>query len=62
MRKVLIDSGLCTGCGICVEACPEVFAFDADRKAQVIKDNADDTASDLEGIAITCPTNAIELR
>ena len=56
---VKIDQSLCTGCGICVDACPEVFAWGADEKAVAIKQNHE--GSSLEEIADQCPAEAIEI-
>ncbi len=56
---VKVDQALCTGCGICVEGCPEVFAWGADEKAVAIKQVSE--KSTLEEIADQCPTEAIEI-
>ena len=54
---IRIDEALCTGCGICVDACPEVFGLSADGKAIVQSQNCDQ--HNLEGIADSCPVSAI---
>ncbi|OGC09564.1 hypothetical protein A3J90_04805 [candidate division WOR-1 bacterium RIFOXYC2_FULL_37_10] len=56
---VKVDQSLCIGCGICVDACPEVFSFDSEGKAIVIK-QACETCS-LEEIEDMCPVEAIEV-
>jgi ferredoxin len=56
---VVIDQALCSGCGICVDACSEVFAFNAEGKAEVIKETCDSCT--LEEVADQCPVNAIEV-
>ena len=32
--KATVDKSLCIGCGLCADACPEVFEMDDDNKAQ----------------------------
>ena len=57
--SVTVDQALCIGCGICIDACPEVFTFNADGKAEVIKDHCDQ--HNLEEVADQCPVDAIEV-
>ncbi len=54
---IVVDQSLCTGCGICVDACPEVFALGADGLATVISQECE--THNLEEIADNCPANAI---
>lgn len=58
--KVSVDQDLCVSCGACVDACPEVFEWNDDDKAQtsvseVPGESEDQTQEAAEG----CPTNAI---
>jgi ferredoxin len=59
MASVFVDQALCTGCGICVDSCPEVFSFDGDGKAEVVKQTCENC--NLEEIADSCPADAIEV-
>ena len=53
-----IDSGLCTGCGICVNSCPmDVIRIDRESKKAVIKYPEDCML--CEWCALDCPENAI---
>lgn len=56
---VKVDQELCIGCGICVDACADVFSFNADGKAEAIKQSCD--TCNLEEVADLCPVNAIEV-
>ncbi len=58
--KAKVDADLCTGCGVCVETCPEVFVMDDGDLAVVIADPvpADAEASCTEA-AGDCPVDAI---
>ncbi|MDD5483583.1 MAG: ferredoxin [Kiritimatiellae bacterium] len=59
--KVKIDADLCTGCGLCVDTCPEVFAMD-DSTAKVIA--AEVPAKVLDACreaADNCPVEAIAI-
>jgi len=56
---VAIDQALCSGCGICVDACPEVFAWGADGKAVVTKQQSE--TCNIEEISDQCPAEAINL-
>ena len=57
MAKVTIDESTCVGCGLCVNACPDVFELNADGMAKV-KTNSGGSC-DLHDIASQCPVNCI---
>lgn len=60
--KAIVDKGLCLGCGISAEVCPEVFEMGDDNKAQV---NVDPVPSKAEAscreAADQCPESAIKI-
>ncbi|MDD5439319.1 MAG: ferredoxin [Candidatus Omnitrophica bacterium] len=59
MARVSVDASLCTGCGLCVSSCPEVFEMGDDNVAQVIAQSSD--SCDLQEIASQCPVEAISV-
>jgi len=61
MFKTLeIDHELCIGCGFCIESCPEVFQWEADKKALVVNVEGCEHC-DCEEIAKNCPVQAIKI-
>jgi ferredoxin len=56
---VNVDQALCTGCGYCVDICPEAFALGDDGKAVVTKQFAE--TCNLEEVADNCPVEAIDI-
>ncbi|MFA5840137.1 MAG: ferredoxin [Candidatus Margulisiibacteriota bacterium] len=56
---IAIDQALCSGCGICVELCPEIFTWGADGKATAIKDSCE--IHSPEDVAAQCPMEAIDI-
>ncbi|MEA3493902.1 MAG: ferredoxin [Candidatus Margulisiibacteriota bacterium] len=56
---VSVDQALCTGCGVCVDLCPEVFAWGSEGKATAVKQEAE--TCNIEEIANQCPAEAINL-
>jgi len=57
MAKVTIDASTCVGCGLCVNACPDVFELGEDNIARV-KD-FENSNCDFHDIASQCPVNCI---
>ena len=57
MAKVTVDASTCVGCGLCEQACPEVFKVEGDGVAHVKAQSCD--KHDLKVIASQCPVTAI---
>jgi len=58
MAKVKVDKALCTGCGVCVDMCPDIFQLGADGLADVVKEG-DCGGTSMEEVVSGCPVNAI---
>jgi len=59
--KAVVDPDLCTGCGLCVDVCPEVFEMEGEI-ATVIVDEVPEDAEDTAREAVeSCPVEAITL-
>jgi ferredoxin len=56
---VAVDQALCSGCGVCIDLCPEVFAWGSDGKAVAVKHESE--TCNLEEIADQCPMEAIDI-
>lgn len=57
--RASVDEAACTGCGLCVDICPEVFEMEGDvarAKMASIPEDLEDCAEDA---ADDCPMEAI---
>lgn len=60
--RVFVDPDICTGCGLCVSTCPEVFELAgevAKVKVTEVPAEAKECAKDAEN---DCPVQAISVR
>lgn len=55
--KIVVDKGLCIGCGTCISDCPDCFEFDDDGKSH--PKECDQSCCDLKAVAADCPVAAI---
>lgn len=57
-----VDKNTCTGCGLCVDTCPEVFEIEGDFA--IVKTNPVPPPSEKEcqEAADGCPVNAISIK
>ncbi len=59
--KAIVDADLCTGCGLCVDSCPDVF----DLSDDVVAVKADEVPADAQDCARQaaddCPVEAIKI-
>lgn len=59
--RAVVDEDLCTGCGLCADECPEVFAL-TDDVAEVIADPVPaDAQATCREAADNCPVEAIAI-
>jgi ferredoxin len=58
MATLVVDKGLCSKNGNCINVCPSVFEWDTDGFAKV-KDGADTSQPCVEQAITECPESAI---
>ncbi len=59
--KAAVDPDLCTGCGECVDICPEVFEM-VEGRARMKEDRVPAVAEETcRAAAKACPTEAIAI-
>lgn len=59
--KVSVDRELCTGCGLCVDSCPDIFELDGDlarAKVEIVPEAAEEC---VQQAAEDCPASAIKV-
>ncbi|MBN1866026.1 ferredoxin [Candidatus Sumerlaeota bacterium] len=59
--KAIVDADLCTGCGLCVDICPEVFVMESDVAvvtAEIVPRDAEESCRDA---VQSCPVEAISI-
>jgi ferredoxin len=59
MAKVSVDAATCVGCGLCEQACPEVFQVQGDGIAHVKAQSC--VTHNLNEVAEQCPVTAIKV-
>ena len=59
--KVTVDKDLCTGCGLCVDSCPEVFELKDDFAQAKIENVPSNLESQVKEAAENCPVEAIKI-
>ena len=58
MAKITVDSSTCVGCGVCEQACPEVFQM-VDGIAQIKASECDQ--HNISEVTAQCPVEAIKV-
>ena len=57
--RAYVDVDLCTGCGLCVDICPDVFAMEGDLATVIVEPvPTEDIESCIEAEE-SCPVEAI---
>ena len=61
MSKVNIEIGRCTGCGLCVDECPN-GVFELDEEAFKIKRIAEENCTDCFVCVENCPSGCLTVK
>ncbi len=57
--KIVVDKGICIGCGLCVQVAPDVYEMQGDIAVVKAGDILDAMAADAKSGAEQCPVSAI---
>ncbi|MFO8015336.1 MAG: ferredoxin [Phycisphaerae bacterium] len=59
--KVRVDPDLCTGCGVCIDMCPEVFELQDDVSVVLVDTVPPEHEDTAREAAEACPVEAISV-
>lgn len=59
--RAYVDKETCTGCGLCVETCPEVFEMQGDIAGVRVDEVAEDSKDCARQATEECPVEAITI-
>ena len=59
--KAIVDSIVCTGCGLCETTCPEVFEMDGDTAKVKVDKVPDGSEASCREAMDGCPVEAISI-
>lgn len=57
--KARVDPDVCTGCGICIDMCPEVFDLQDDVSVVTVETVPPEYEATVREAAEACPVDAI---
>ena len=61
VKHITIDTYLCSGCGACVEICPEVFRIDDLTEKAALVSLEPEITEEVYKAAAFCPEKCIEI-
>jgi ferredoxin len=59
--RIIINRGLCSGCGICEAFAPDIFQIGEDSKSQLISEATPENEENIIEAKQNCPEEAITI-
>ena len=59
--QAIVDADSCTGCGLCVDICPEVFELSDDVALVIVNPVPENSLDECREAEESCPVEAISL-
>ena len=57
--RAIVDAEVCTGCGLCVDICPEVFELEGALAVVISEPVPEGSTESCQEAAESCPVEAI---